>query len=357
VTEGVDVHRLVTNLDVDAEWRIGRATIHPTGWLPAELDRLNRGRSSGPVANPAFDFESLAKANSASISVRIDLEPDPKGRLNHFRTAVELAREPARDALAVLSLYQQARTMMDVTMELFGLDVDIVGPRTKAWATTPDGSISTLDSLEGAHFAASFGSDDRRRFADDPRLAYLDAAMRADAPTDWQRRTIAASRVLRLALGELRSTTGILLAAVALESLLGNPGGKGTGSHLLARRAAFVWCGAESGNPHGPNRPACAYLLAKNGNDLGRLTDAAAEAGCPQRCDYYAEVDRLLRDRGLIAHGGDPASITDRTAKAHAFKLERILLGVLDWLSKSGGTDLASYEEAIAALPRPSWYT
>jgi hypothetical protein len=343
----------VPNLKVDAEWRIGRAVIHPEGWLAGELDRLSRLRGFGPADEQTFGQGPRARTD-ATITVQVTLQGD-----DHFaeaRRVFELAREPARDALGVLALYQHARSNWDSSSELFGLDVDVFGAMTHAWLTTDDGKITSGYGREGAAFRAEFGADDRRRFAEDPRFVYLDAALVADDPTDWQRRAVATCRVLRLALGEPREATRILLSAVALETLLGDRSKEATGRHQLSRRAAFRWCVTDGNDQHGPTRAACPYMLATNAGEIAKFERMAEPGGGRYQCGYYWDVRGLLADRGQVAHGGELTEAAAKRARAHTFTIERVLLRILEWLADSEASRFEELDAAIEALPKPVWH-
>jgi hypothetical protein len=290
-------------------------------------------------------------ADTSSITVRIPIAAEPAA--DYMKRATEEALSPASDALAVLSLFQRAQTTADMSLFNFGLELELFRASTMAWATQADGGVFTDWSLSGGQLPFELSNDDERIFRADPRFAYLSDALQANSPSDWQRRTIATCRVLRLTSGETNPQTQILLAAVALESLLGDSharGGAGTGRHQLARRACFVWCGAEAGDPHGPNRGACPYLLASTGSELARIQEGHSKGAGPIRCSYYGEITEFLVDRGSIAHGGESGALTRRRSRAIAYMVEQIFLCVLNWVVETGATDFGDYEDSIRSL-------
>lgn len=352
---GVHVHRLVTNLRVTAAWPIGRATIREPGWLADELDLVISRRPKGDMKTTGeFWRRSLEAANTSSITVPVQTTDEPEA--GYMKRAAAEALGPARDALAVLSLFQRSRSNTDMSLFQFGLEVELFRASTMAWATQADGSVFTDWSLTGGQFPFELTEVDQRTFHADPRFAFLNQALLARSPTEWQRRAIVACRVLRLATSEPNPQTRVLLSVVALEALLGDPhirGGAGTGRHQLARRACFVWCGAEFGDPHGPNRAACPYLLAATGKELGLLQGNGSTGSGPTRCSYYGEILELLAVRGSVAHGGEAADLSLVTSRASSYAVEQILMGVLGWAVQTGATEFGEYETAIKALPLP----
>jgi hypothetical protein len=122
------------------------------------------------------------------------------------------------------------------------------------------------------------------------------------------------------------------------------------GSHQLARRAAFLWCGAELDDPHGPNRPACPFLTEPSDRKLTHRLAEDGRRGLHWVCSYYADLRDLYDDRNAALHGAE-VRFTDKLASRHEFAVERVLLLVLGWVAATGATTLRDYEAAIAAVP------
>lgn len=145
----------------------------------------------------------------------------------------------------------------------------------------------------------------------------------------------------------------IILAATALKALIGNdfaPGTAATGGHQLARRAAFVWCGAEFGDRHGSQRPICPFLAELNGRRLEQKLRSQATRGVPRTCSYYTDLRDLYDDRNAALHAAD-VRFTEQLASRHEFTIEQVLFEVLEWVTTGGAQTFAQYEDAIRALP------
>jgi hypothetical protein len=330
----------VLYLEIPASWQVGQSTLRPAGWL---RDRLE----PRPEHWPDVFFEPLEEATWPTIEVPI---------LNLGDTdMIGLARNVARDSLAVLDLYRRARMpLVPIDNVGFGLAVDVYSGREYRWITDAAGALGqTSAGRYGSVGTWTFAQEDIDAFREDPRFAYLDDALRSDDPTDWQARTVTAIRTFALSRLVGRSALRIALLATALEALLGDKyteGGTGTGAHQLARRASFVVCGA--GTPagiHGPARPACPYLVAEKGETLTKMLRERQARGEPTFCSAYWEIRDLSRDRGNALHGArlDFGPI----ARTHDRVVRSVILGVLDWITQRGATRWAEYEAAIKAIP------
>ena len=100
------------------------------------------------------------------------------------------------------------------------------------------------------------------------------------------------------------------------------------GAHQLAHRAAILWCGSESGNRHGPPRPACRFPTEPSDRKLDHHLATDRHQGRDWICSYYDEI-RALDDAPYAAlHGADPLSSGELTAQ-HKITMEPVLLEVL----------------------------
>ncbi len=345
----VTVHLIVPHLIVPIAWRVGDVTFLPPGRLVTWLDRDKARRTPDPIGLDKWTRDRLDE-HTTTVAVPAWSRHLATGRIEE--EAYAAARNTARDSIAVLRLYHEARTRYNVDHELFGLVADVGSAEEFRWVSDPAGRFVAL----GLHLQGSVGSWKVPRgaisdFRADARFAYLDDALRAPAPlTDWQRRILGAVRTMAIATPLHRPAQRIVLAATALEALFGNdflPGVKQhpIGAHQLARRSCFLWCGAEHDNRHGPSRPACPPLTATSERKRDKLLEVT-----PWTCSYYDELRALYDDRNAALHGAE-SLFSDKLASRHEFTIERVLLEVLEWVTTSGTTTMDEYEAAIAALP------
>jgi hypothetical protein len=305
--------------------------------------------------------EALVDSRWATVRTDVMSMVDRRGK-EDLQAAVVAARATARDAIAVLTLLRLVRARnMNTAMQSFGLALDVASVQEDYWVTTTRGRYLMAGAAHHGTFAAwEFEPADIGRYRRDPRFQLLDAALRTpdDLRTEWQRRVMSAVRTFTMTNSVDRPSTRIVLAATALEALLGdefqpdvrqNP----TGSHQLARRAAFLWCGAEHDNPHGPNRPACPFLIEPSDRKLTHRLAEDARHGQTWVCDYYAALRDLYDDRSAALHGAE-VRFTDKLASHHEFAIERVLLLVLGWVAANAATTLDEYEAAIMNVPTRS---
>lgn len=356
----VVVHLQVPYLVVPRPWRVGAATFWPAGELLRRLQRRG-GTQLRPIAPVVLDHltEVLVNSRWATVRARAMSEIGRHGK-EDMKSAVAAARDSARDSIAVLTLLKLAKVRnLSTKLQSFGLALDVASVREDYWITTPRGRFLSGGSARHGSLAPwEFQVDDINAFRRDARFRYLDAALRTtdDQRTDWQRRVISALRTFTVANTVDRPATRIILAATTLEALLGNafePGVRQnpTGSHQLARRAAFLWCGSEHSNPHGPNRPACPFLTEPSDRKLNHKVSEDARRGQQWVCDYYADLRDLYDDRSAALHGAE-FRFTDRLASRHEYTIERVLLLVLEWAASTGAATLDQFEAAIQAVPR-----
>lgn len=345
----VIVHLIVPQLIVPIAWRVGDVTFLPPGRLLAWVNRDRARRKPDPIAFDIWMRENLDD-QTTTAAVPAWSRNLATGRIEE--EAYAAARNTARDSIAVLRLFHEARARYNVDHERFGLVSDVGSAREFRWVSDPAGRFVAV----GFAWQGSLGSWTVTRaavsdFRADPRFAYLDDALRAPPPlTDWQRRILGAVRTMAIATPLHRPAQRIVLAATALEALFGNyflPDVKqiSIGGHQLARRACFLWCGAENDDRHGPARPACPYLIATSEKTRDRLLAAK-----PCGCRYYDDLRALSDDRNAALHGAE-SLFSDKLASRHEFMVERVLLEVLEWVATTGATTMDEYEAAIAALP------
>ena len=204
----------------------------------------------------------------------------------------------------------------------------------------------------------SFRGADIAAFRADPRFQFLAAALTAgdnNPPDSWQARALAAIRTWGLSTLMQRPATRIVLLATALEGLLGNkyvPSARATGGHVLARRAAYIWCGYRSQpaiEPHRPGgRPTCGFL---SGTTDPRHDPALYH---PQRhlwaCSWYGDIRTLYDDRNAAVHGADQRWDL-KTARVHGWDASEVILATLGWITETGSTSISDVDDAIATLP------
>ncbi|MDQ3688484.1 MAG: hypothetical protein M3406_00320 [Chloroflexota bacterium] len=353
----IGVHLHVPFLVVPRPWRVGQATFWPAGQLAVRL-RSTAGTTRHPVPKVLLDHatRTLDEEKWATVRVRAPLAQDLRGR-DDYKAAVAAARDIARDSVAVLTLLKLDRHRLTSTKrQSFGLALDVASVREDYWVTTGrDRMLSVGGAWHGSVGSWDFGNPDIRHYRLDPRFRYLDQALRTPdaARTEWQRRILSGLRTYVTANSGHRPAMRIILAATALEALIGNdfaPGTAATGGHQLARRAAFVWCGAEFGDRHGSQRPICPFLAELNGQQLDQKLRDEAARGVPWTCSYYADLRDLYDDRNAALHGAE-VRFTEQLASRHEFTIEQVLFEVLEWVTASGAKTFAQYEGAIGALP------
>jgi hypothetical protein len=337
------MHFLVPYLDIPGEWRVGEATLEPAGVFGA---RVRAARL--PSWPPAF-LEPLDDPTWPTISV-------PIPRLG-ASDALPLARNVARDSLAVLDLYRRARLpLAPMDHQSFGLAVDVDSKAEHRWITDSTGALAQTNAGRYGTLASwTFTQQDIEAFRDDLRFAYLDDARRSGDPTDLEARTISAIRAFALSRLVGRPALRVVLMATAIEALVGDPyqeAQAGTGAHQLARRAAFAGCGYQADvGRHGPERAACDYLHATTGKELMGMLNARRARGEGGTCSFYWDTRRLSVDRGSALHGAR-LDFPAKDVRMHEWVVRSVILSVLDWITDTGATDFAEFEAAIGAVPR-----
>jgi hypothetical protein len=341
---------------VPVRWRVGRATFLPAGRLLAMIER-DRARLGGQGWTIDYFQRNLGESDHVTVSVPAWTRYAGTNR-GISDGAFEEARDDARDSIALLRLFQRTRTTWSTERQTFGLAIDIGGAREDNWISDRAGRILSAGSRRhGSLGAWGFARGDVAAFSADRRFTYIDEALRVpdDERTDWQHRAIMAVRTMGTAVPSDRPATRIVLAATAIEALVGDAfqyGAAATGGHQLARRAIFPWCGLEFDDPHGqpPGRAACPFLLATSASDLRRRVTAAKVDDHRPRCSYYESMQAISDDRNAAVHGADTL-FNDADARRAEHEVEAVILAVVGWVVDRGATTLVEYLQAIDALP------
>ena len=356
-SRSIDVHLHVPFLNVPRRWRVGQATFWPAGVLAHRL-RVTAPRRRQRVAQVLLDHATqlLDAEKWATVRVRTPIATDGRQR-DATKAALAVARDIARDSVAVLTLLRLDRhRLLDTKRQSFGLALDVGSAREDYWLTGRDGDLRGVGGAwHGTVGAWNFGGRDIAHFRHDARFRYIDLALRTPDPsrTDWQRRIVSALRTFATITSTHRPALRIILAATALEALVGDPfvpGKRATGGHQLARRGAFAWCGAEFDDRHGTARPACPFLTERGRTALERRLTADAGNGVDWVCSYYADLRDLYDDRNAALHGAE-VRFTSELAARHEFTVEQALFEILGWVTATGAQTFAEYEAAIAAVP------
>lgn len=336
------MHFLVPYLDIPGDWRVGEATLEPAGRFG---ERVRAARL--PSWPPAF-LEPLDDPTWPTISVPIPRIGD--------EDALLLARNVARDSLAVLDLYRRARLpRAPMDHQSFGLAIDVNSKAEHRWITDSTGALAQTNAGRyGTLGWWTFTQGDIDAFRDDPRFAFLDDALRAGEPTDLEARMVSAIRAFALSRLVGRPALRVVLMATAIEALVGDPyqeAQSGTGAHQLARRAAFAGCGYQADvGRHGPGRTACEYLIATTGKKLTGMLNARRARGEGGTCSFYWDARRLSVDRGDALHGAR-FDFLAKDVRMHEWVVRSVILSVLDWITETGATEFAEFEAAIGAVP------
>jgi hypothetical protein len=289
-------------------------------------------------------------------------EPDTFG-------ALATANEELRDAIAFLEFlqsssaaFQQNRAAgVDMSMWRFGLETEIGRAQEWSWFTTLDGRpFGAATRVYGSTVAWSFSAAEIRRYRAHKLFRYIDGALRAadEQRSDWQRRVVVALRTWAAANYLTRPSTRTVLAATALEVLLGDsylPGARATGAFRLSQRAAYLWCSAgrrSAPTYHGPDgRPLCPSLAAKNRTELQSFLKGRKEHGEQWECDWFDALMRLYDARNKALHGAvlrDSPQVADVSEQI----VEQVLQRVIVWAASHPDGGLGALDAEIAAQPR-----
>lgn len=351
----MSVHFVVPNLIVTRPWRIGPTIISPPGRV---LDRAEAQHAAGRLSEMTLDDYRKHLGDRQWATIRV---PGTYALSTSDASAVDAARETARDVIAILRLFQRARAPgAETDWQTFGLAMDLGSVIEPRWFTDPRGQHRGMGlQSHGVGPSWSFRSADIAAFRADPRFRFLEAALVAgddNPPDSWQARALASIRTWGLATLMQRPATRIVLLATALEGLLGNkyvPGRRATGGHVVARRAAYIWCGQGVTQPpieqHRPGgRAACAFLTTTT--DPRRDPTLLHPTRGLWACTWYGDVRTLYDDRNAAVHGADQRWDV-KTARTHAWHTSEVILATLGWITETGSAAISDVDAAIDALP------
>jgi hypothetical protein len=214
-----EVSFIVENLIVPRTWRVGRARIRPAGELLRRIDaRMGPKPSKTQKWLARERQQELGSSKWATIEVPI-LTP---GHIEN--AAIDGARDVARDTIAVLRFFQRRLVpYFSLEIQTFGLGADIGGVIESRWVTDRTGKYAAGGwQQHGIAGSWTFTPAHLRTYRADPRFVYLDAALRARNPDDWQGRFLTTLRTMNIATIRERPSIRIMLFATALEALLGD---------------------------------------------------------------------------------------------------------------------------------------
>jgi hypothetical protein len=320
-TASREYHFPVPNLDVPVGWRVGRAWFRPRCWLARHIDRRS------VITAKASDDWYVER-------VRTDVGALECATVETRGTSLEAARARARDAVAVLRLYQRARyPQVSLDQQTFGLPADLISGHEDHWAIQTDGFPGAGWKRHGVLAPWSFTVADAREFHSDPRFQFLHAAFVARPPDELHRRATVAVQARDSARASLPPSLRIITTAVVLEAMLGDDDSHER-AHRIARRLAYLECG-QPDSRCGRDRPACFYLASKTTSEVGRNVDQWRAAGHHGLCSEYWHVRDLFDDRNAAVHKG--RAFSEKTASNHAYRADHWLLSAVEWASQQDG--------------------
>jgi hypothetical protein len=335
-------HIGVYALLVPKEWRVGRATFNPAGWLRQRLETITRRRAEthGDESHLRWELDNLdrelAEVKWASASA-IGLD-------------VAEAREAVRDAVGLLRLFQRSLTNMNLDHQTFGLEPE-VSHAVLHHFTMSKGRV-VLRGTSSAGIPAigwRFTTEHIERFAEQPEYRYLDRALRAEPKNDVQKRTTTALRFLSLATAMLPDPVRVVLVATALEELLADLQ-KAERRTVVARRSAYLTCGREFKDAYRPGgRPACLFLASKRTADLKAKRAAVIDRGYdPPFCSWYYETLTLFETRDLVLHERLEKLRKSAGANFEA-QVDEAIRNLASWAEQSGATSIGDLDAEIDA--------
>jgi hypothetical protein len=329
-------------LQVARQWRVGRATFHPTGWLRRRLETIvhSQAASHGDSAHLKWELDrldqELADIQWASASaVGIDAAQ---------------ARDDIRDAVGLLRLYERSLVNINLDHQTFGLAPE-VGHAVMHHFSMRSGRIVLRGSSSAGIPAIgwTFTAEQIGRFVALPEYAYLDRALRAVDKDDLQKRTTTALRFLSLATAMLPEAVRVVLVATAFEELLADLE-KGDRRTVIARRAAYLTCGQMLKQGYGPSgRPACLFLAAKKTAEVKAKRSAVVARGDdPPYCSWYYDVLTLFDARNRVLH--------ERMEKLKKFaavnfeaQADEAIRYLAAWAERNGATSITTLDDEIDA--------
>ncbi len=263
--------------------------------------------------------------------------------------------EVARDAVAILRLFQRSHFTMDMEFQAFGLPDDRTNSVSHYWLTDSSGFKAAGTGWAGGPAPFTFRPGHQRAFYADARFRYLGEALSAPdvSRTEWQRQLLRAVRSMHVAQASPRPSSKVIAYAVALEAAFGDGPGfkrkKGDGSEgfRIARRAAMVSCRGEGIPRHGSGRPACDILLATSDDDLRkRLADHGG------RCSAYENARGTTFARNAALHEAEDG-FDESDIRMMRTRTDDAILSAIEWVIEAGAENIADLDEAMDSVPRP----
>jgi hypothetical protein len=341
-------HIGVYALTVSKEWRVGRATFRPAGWLRRRLERIVRARGEmhGNQEHLRWELDNLdqelAYIKWASASaVGIDAAS---------------ARDYIRDAVGLLRLYQRSLVNLNLDHQTFGLEPEVGHAVLHSFSMR--GNRIVLRGGTSAGIPAigwTFTTDQIDEFTRRPEYAYLNRALRADSRDDLQKRTTTALRFLSLATAMLPEPVRVVLIATAFEELLADLE-RGDRRTVMARRAAYLTCGRVFNDGYDPGgRPACLFLAAKKTSEVAaRRAAVIAGGGDSPYCSWYYDVLFLFESRDLVLHER-LEELKKFAAVNFEAQTDEAIRYLAAWAERTGATSIRALDEEIDAFVAASY--
>lgn len=336
-------HMGVYALQVARQWRVGRTTFYPAGWLRRRLETIVRAGASevGDEEHLMWELESLDRdlaaikwASASAVGI------DAAG-----------AREEIRDAVGLLRLYERSLVNMNLDHQTFGLEPDVGHIVMHHFAMTKGRITLRGASSEGIPAIGwTFTGEQISRFSQLPEYAYLDRALRAQEKDDLQKRTTTALRFLSLATAMLPEPVRVVLVATAFEELLADLE-RGDRRTVMARRAAYLTCAQEFKQGYGPGgRPACLFLASKTSAQLkAKQAVVVARGSEPPFCSWYNDVLILFATRDRVLHER-LENLRKSAAVNFEAQADEAIRYLAAWAERTGATTIKALDEEIDAF-------
>jgi len=332
----------VRKLELTREWRVGRVRFLPAGAARPLIAQRRAGRAEPTPGWFDERVDELAERfDESTVAEVVCPKPDD-------------AYEHVADALGVLRLLQhQQAPMVDTDWQTFGLPgqvsqwhVDFIDLETGPGAGFFRG---------GAQPGWTFSDSDHAALQADAGLEFLSAALRKDDRTRLEQRAILAARLLNTSILEHDPDQKLLAAIMALEVLLGDDA-EGPQKFRLARRHAFLTCGAIMDSMCGRGRPSCPYLALDPTQKAQRAEIEAllerARSDGRVRCSEYLDVIDLYNARNRAVHDGTVGADLKAVRNALYSVYRWLVAGALRWYATCSDDDLHTLDEDIARVVR-----
>jgi hypothetical protein len=323
----------VEGLTLDASLQVGPVTIHNAetvaNRLAAHIDHPSLAESPSVAETTA----QLKRWSAAEVEA-----PDIDGAFRIVRDVVDLLR-----------VFMESRAMFQTAK--FGLPGDV---RALHFHYVDLDKPNSLGYRNPGDIVGSGFSPESRQALASSRLAELANLAASPNPPPGPARAMLAVRLLSRAVLEENPALKLLSTVIAIETLLG--GGK---TYQLARRAAYLTCGAPEGDLCGRQRPTCPFLTLDPSDEpsrrqIQRLEDAAC-LDIRERCSEWLDFVNRYKDRSGIAHGDPNFNVSVEDADKDLFwALHYLVPTALEWLLDHPADPAGALESAIYALPTTS---